>query len=228
MKALPSKITSSTLPKKDVEAIISDSEFPWLISFPRTGSHWLRMLMELYFESPSLVRIFYYHHAKEFTCYHRHDEQLDIVGVKNAIYLYRDPVDTVYSQMQYHNEDLKDEQRLMFWSALYGRHLTKWLFEETFTTNKKVLTYENLQSDLQSEFAKLCAFFESKVCLNRLARVAERVTKDELRKKATHDPKVVNLAMEYRYGRAQFRCHHSSLIYDFVYQQNLDLELLFT
>ena len=43
---------------KIVERHIADPEFPYLISFPRTGSHWLRMLMELYFDRPSLTLLF--------------------------------------------------------------------------------------------------------------------------------------------------------------------------
>ena len=38
----------------------SNPEFPYLVSFPRTGSHWLRNVMELYFEKPSLTRVFLY------------------------------------------------------------------------------------------------------------------------------------------------------------------------
>ena len=43
-----------------VKKNIEEPEFPFLISFPRTGSHWLRMIMELYFKRPALTRIFYF------------------------------------------------------------------------------------------------------------------------------------------------------------------------
>ena len=56
--------------QKIVNKFISDPDFPFLVSFSRTGSHWLRNIMELYFEKPSLVRAFYYKNAKDFTCYH--------------------------------------------------------------------------------------------------------------------------------------------------------------
>ena len=42
-----------------------------------------------------------YKDAKTFTCYHRHDVELTISGCKNVLYLYRDPVDTIYSQIRY-------------------------------------------------------------------------------------------------------------------------------
>ncbi|MEL6926389.1 MAG: hypothetical protein AAFO94_20265, partial [Bacteroidota bacterium] len=126
--------------KKAIARIIADPEFPYLISFPRTGSHWLRMLMELYFDKPSLALAFYNKEATEFTCYHRHDESLDIQGIRNVIYLYRDPVETIYSQMNYHKEPVDDAQRQQYWSDLYGRHLQKWLFNETFTKKKLILS----------------------------------------------------------------------------------------
>ena len=39
------------------KAYTANLQNPFLISFPRTGSHWLRMLCELYFERPTLVRL---------------------------------------------------------------------------------------------------------------------------------------------------------------------------
>ena len=104
--------TSYIIPHEIVKKYIHDEEFPWLISFPRTGSHWLRMIMELYFEKPSLVRVFYEKDAAEFTCYHQHDENLSLNWKKNVLYLYRDPTATVYSQMKYYMQDLTDRKQI--------------------------------------------------------------------------------------------------------------------
>ena len=49
---------------------------------------------------------------------------------KNVIYLYRDPIPTIYSQMMYEKEDMNDIKRIRHWTLLYGRHLQKWLIEE--------------------------------------------------------------------------------------------------
>src|SRR5664280_1077746 len=95
-----------------IDACLSNPDFSFLVSFPRTGSHWLRMIMELYFKKPSLVRIFYFKDAQEFTCYHRHDEELDIER-RNVLYLYRNPVDTIYSQLGYYKEDVDNEERII-------------------------------------------------------------------------------------------------------------------
>ena len=90
-----------------LEAFTSNPESTFLVSFPRTGSHWLRLLMELYFERPSLVRVFYYPERTDYLTYHTHDLSLDVQHPR-VIYLYREPVATIYSQMQYHGEDLAD------------------------------------------------------------------------------------------------------------------------
>lgn len=152
-----------------VESKISDSGFPYLISFPRTGSHWLRMIMELYFEKPSLVRAFYYKNATSFTCYHRHDEKLEIQR-KNVIYLYRNPVDTIYSQMNYYKEHIEDTYRIKYWANLYGRHLKKWLIDEAFTNKKTVLTYDGLKSNMEQEFVKICSHFKANLHIENWLR----------------------------------------------------------
>jgi hypothetical protein len=86
-----------------IEAFIENPDSPFLVSFPRTGSHWLRLIMELYFGRPSLVRVFYYPERTDYLTLHTHDIDLDIER-RNVIYLYRDPVDTVYSQLNYYKE----------------------------------------------------------------------------------------------------------------------------
>jgi len=139
------KIVSRVL-NADGSASIDDSvvinnftknpDFPYLVSFSRTGSHWLRMIMELYFEKPALVRAFYFKDANVFTCHHTHDMDLDLKR-KNVIYLYRNPVETVYSQLSYYKEDPGNEGRRRHWTNLYARHLAKWLVQEDFTKMKK-------------------------------------------------------------------------------------------
>lgn len=199
--------------KNLVNQFVSDPFFPRLISFPRTGSHWLRMLMELYFEKPSLVRAFYYKDAVSFTCYHRHDEDLSVNNIKNVIYLFRNPVDTVFSQINYYKESVSDIERVKYWADLYAKHLTKWLIEEDFTKVKTVIRYENLKQDAKGEFMKICAHFNEKLDETRFSNVLKDVSKEELKRKTNHDQQVVNLSSNYKEGRVEFRNSNFDLIY---------------
>jgi hypothetical protein len=99
----PSTIADQVVLRKHLE----DPEFPFLVSFPRTGSHWLRMLLELYFERPLLTRTFFFPEKDNYLLLHTHDLELDVKR-HNVMYIYRDPVDTIYSQIKYHKEDSKD------------------------------------------------------------------------------------------------------------------------
>ena len=195
-----------------VKRITADPSFPRLISFPRTGSHWLRMMMELYFEKPSLVRTFYFHNIKEFTCYHRHDEDLSIQDARNVLYLYRNPTDTVFSQMNYYRENTNDKSRIQHWANLYGRHLNKWLLEERFTEKKNVVKYENLKQDINSEFKKICDHFSEQFSEAKLEKVVDRVSKESLKKKTQHDQQVVNLSESYEGARLLFRSENKDLV----------------
>ena len=195
-----------------VKKYIHDKEFPWLISFPRTGSHWLRMLMELYFEKPSLVRVFYRKEPVDFTCYHQHDENLSLGWKKNVIYLYRDPCATVYSQMNYYNEDLTDGKRIEYWATLYGKHLYKWLIRDVQSKKKAVIRYEKLEKNMLSEFEKVTTFFGESIDTGKLVSVAERVTKNEVKVKTRHDSQVVNLTNKYRIEKEIFCDQNRSII----------------
>lgn len=175
----------------------------FLVSFPRTGSHWLRMMMELYFERPSLTRIFYYPERSDYLTLHTHDLELEVER-SHVIYLYRHPVDTIFSQLSYHKERLDDHEQIIYWSDLYGQHLDKWLRQENFTQHKTILTYEGLRQDLAASFSKVTSHFGHSLDRTRLEKAAARVTKNEVKHKTRHDSQVVQLRGSYQVARQEF------------------------
>lgn len=203
-----------------VSSYIIKPEFPWLISFPRTGSHWLRMMMELYFEKPSLVRAFYYKNATDFTCYHTHDHQLDIDAVKNIIYLFRNPVDTVFSNLQYYKHNTRDIGKIKETTNSYSDHLVKWLIDEEFSENKTIISYEGLKNNLENEFKKITKFFNTEFDEELLKKVSKNVSKQSLKKKTLHDEKVVNLDLEYNNLKDSFREDYWEIIVEQLYLRN--------
>ena len=209
-----------------IETYVSNPNNPFLISFPRTGSHWLRMIMELYFKRPSLTRAFYYPNEHNYLTLHTHDLELGVERL-NVIYLYRDPVDTIYSQMNYYKEDLRDLAHIEYWSELYGRHLAKWLHQETFTDKKTILRYELLKSNTQGEFVKICAHFGAKFDKNLLNSVMATVSKNKVKEKTLHDPQVVNFSRSYEENRQAFRSQYSDQIWRFLLQRRKFLEKYF-
>jgi hypothetical protein len=194
-----------------LQQYIDDQNFPFLVSFPRTGSHWLRMLMELYFERPLLVRVFYFKEKTDYLALHTHDKELDIHR-NNVLYLYRDPVPTIYSQMVYEGEVLTDQVRVDHWASLYGRHLKKWLLNEADCNKKTVICYERMLKDLPSEFAKIAAHFGQSLDRAKLQAAAGRVSKRDVMNKTTHDPKVMSKDPSYELKRADFSARFGSLI----------------
>ncbi len=209
-----------------IKKITDDPDFPFLVSFPRTGSHWLRMLMELYFERPSLVRIFYYPDQKDYLCLHTHDLGLDVFR-KNVIYLYRDPIPTVYSQMKYEKEDLSDIARIKYWADLYKQHLKKWLVAETVSQKKVIICYENLIKNLEDEFFKLVLFFGQTFNPKKIAEVRARIDKGEVKNKTTHDKQVVQLSTDYSIAREIFSKRYGSIIENIVFSDSLEIKDFF-
>lgn len=222
----PSPDSSIQVPNAEVDKITADPAFPFLISFPRTGSHWLRMVMELYFQVPALVRIFYYKDAQEFTCCHRHDEDLKL-SRQNVIYLYRHPVDTIYSQMNYYKEDSRDTARVNYWADLYARHLKKWLLDETFTVKKTVLSYEGMKKDFDSQFERVCRHLSRPFDPAALHAILPKITKTEVKEKTLHDPQVINTTNDYPDQRSTFKAQYTAAIMDILNNTSPHLPPLF-
>jgi hypothetical protein len=209
-----------------VEAYEKNPNNPFLVSFPRTGSHWLRMMLELYFERPTLVRAFYYPDSDDFVLRHHHDVELT-VRRNNVIYLYREPVETIYSQLRYEKDLLDDKERIVHWSEIYGQHLDKWLVQENFTTKKTVITYEGLKNNLNETFAKVTAHLGTEFDVVRLQDAAARVTKSEVKSKTQHDEQVIQLDSRYDMSRETFREQSGAFVLETVFKNREQLRPFF-
>jgi hypothetical protein len=146
---------------------------------------------------------------------------------ENVIYLYRNPVETVYSQLCYYKESPDDQDRRQYWTNLYARHLAKWLVHEDFTRKKTVITYEGMKSNMHREIEKICRHFGEDFDPANLDSVLTQVSKDELKKKTKHDQQVVNLTDAYRNEREVFKKQYGDLIIDELYMTEPTLEKLF-
>ncbi|NNC90413.1 MAG: hypothetical protein HKN82_18310 [Akkermansiaceae bacterium] len=195
-----------------VDRFDADHTNPYLVSFPRTGSHWLQMLMERYFKRPSLHLVYYY--PERFDYLTRHVSDLDLgVERRNVLYLYRDPVDTIYSQLRYTGEPVDSREHIGAWTRRYAAHLDKWLVTERFTERKTAIRYEGLHSDLPAEFSKICSHFDQPLDEDRLLRVAGEITKWVLKQKAPREARLVDLAEDYAARRRQFRAQHGDWLW---------------
>ncbi len=204
----------------------SDPDFPFLVSFPRTGSHWLRMIIELYFERPLLTRTFFNVDSSDYLLFHTHDLDLDIYR-DNVIYLYRDPVDTVFSQLMYHQQNITDESRISYWADLYGRHLYKWLCSNDFSSKFTAIRYEMMRDVPHQEFKKVCEHFAMELDAEKLSMVLVDVTKERVNAKTRHDPQVVNMEADYTEKREKFRGKSEAFVWDRMLMGREGLKSLF-
>jgi len=219
LRGTASNNTANTVDNFDyINQFNANPDNPYLVSFPRTGSHWFRMIAELYFERPTLVRTFYYPDKTDYLLLHTHDNNLDVVR-DNVIYLYRDPVETIYSQLNYYQENSHDIERISYWTEQYCKNLSKWLYEEQFTKKKTIITYEGMKNDLATEFAKVTAHFGVGFDQDRFKKVAQKVTKEEVKRKTPHDEQVVQLASDYQITREEFKEQYSQLIWQLINQK---------
>jgi len=204
---------------KLVKKITADPDFPFLVSFGRTGSHWLRMMMELYTGKPSMRRIFYYTDAKEFTCCHTHDSDLKTTR-KNVIYLYRNPVGTVFSKINYFKQDLDSEKVIIETLNRYIKHLTKWLLEENFTTKKTIISYDGMKNDINNEFKKICDHLSYEFDAEKLKNVTKQISKEKLKEMTNYNPQIVHIESEYELKRKKFYKNYKDFIYRHLFKKD--------
>ncbi len=194
---------------------LKDPENLCLVSFPRTGSHWLRMIVERYFERPLLVRTFYYPGRRDFLLLHDHDMDLQL-RCRNVIYLYRDPIDTVYSQLSYYREPIDHSLRIAHWSMRYALHLSHWLIDAP-ATKQTVLRYEDLKADLPRAFRAVCDHVGHPFDEARVRDAAAKVTRGEVREiSQAYNDAVMTVGESYEQQRARFRAEQAPRVWDAI------------
>ncbi|MDY0313776.1 MAG: sulfotransferase domain-containing protein [Bacteroidales bacterium] len=168
----------------------SRSELPLVIGFPRSGNHWLNALMEAYFRQPRFNSYLYpfhnYFHDKisDIPMWEGdHDvySDLTVKGKKTIIYLYRDPVDVIYS---YYSSEMK---RMKF---KYGKEIKNFIdlyigylkkhYNKYFHMDIVPIKYERLKTNFISEFGKVIYEFDLEPDINRMFKVFNTLTKENM------------------------------------------------
>lgn len=165
----------------------------------------VRLVAELYFGRPLLPRTFYHPCREDYLLLHTHDKELDLEH-PTVVYLYREPVDTVFSELRYRDGAPDDVGMVDEVAAEYGRHLRKWLLGESFTRSKTALSYEFVVRRPVKAIERLCDHFDRRLDPERAERAWSRVTRAEVDRRTRHDPRVVpGRRDEYRKQRDGFR-----------------------
>jgi len=187
-----------------------------MVSYYRTGKHWLSMLMELYFGGPVLPDCFYDRSAP-MVAHHTHatGEEVNILPAPQTIYLYRDPVDTIFSQsFKQHNRWNFDEYQITRHARRYGEHLATWLHPERVSC-LTLIRYECMQAD----FPRICALYGQECDQERLGRVFAQATKKEMTQRV-RAPRaklwVTRTDREYARARNVFRGQFAGLVWRVV------------
>ncbi|NNE36044.1 MAG: hypothetical protein HKN13_12450, partial [Rhodothermales bacterium] len=154
-------------------------QLPLFVSYPRSGSNWINCVMEVYFDRPRLrqERITYLDPSREdFAWSHDHDLSLDVVH-PNTLYLYRDPVDVLFSY--WFAEGAPDVEPFVKWqSRNLRRHLAKYLISSE--RSKTYVRYDRFVEQFDKEFAKVARFFRNDLDTEKLEEARNLVSRKSL------------------------------------------------
>lgn len=183
---------SHMLMKYDIH---NNYELPRLVSFPRTGSHWFRYIMEVATGTPAIVSSYYYPKPDKCWGLHIHDRWLDnknIPPTKNlqkVIYLFRDGLDTVYSVLRY-DKTIPDywdgtcteliDREVKAVTSQYERHLKRWRYNREDIRSCLEIRYDDMAINTREIFEKVLQFLEIECSKEKLAFAIQDATKEKI------------------------------------------------
>jgi hypothetical protein len=185
---------------------------PYLVSFPRTGSHWLRMFLETYTDRPLLTRSFLPHGSEDFLLIHTHDLSGEVDDARDVLYLHRGAVDTVHSELTYRVGESAPEAP---WSAVEGvaraylDHLTRWLLGSAPRRRFLAVTYESLRERPGVTLASMVEFLGGEADAARIEALWPTITRAAVADSTGHDPRVIDRGGDADARRREFRGKHA-------------------
>jgi len=171
----------------------TDRSLTQLVSYPRTGSHWLRVIVEQYLSKPCLPESFFDTDLNNPWAYHLHDR---IIGdgdegftdnFDKVIYLYRNPIDTIYSLVRY--EQTQDWESI---ATEYHNHLTRWLYNHDDCKRLISIKYEDIKNNYQETFKQIFDFLDVEYNEELLKNCYEKTTHHKVKTLTQHNEQIVN------------------------------------
>lgn len=166
--------------------------FPLVLSHQRCGGHYLRFLMELYFERPGLCKIFCYHKAEIMHVW----SHFLVPTATNILFLYRrSPLQVVQSHLILQGKKTPIDytiKEVLEESRTYAQLVDTMLFHSDHLERKEVVIYENLIGDPETEFQKVCRFFDEPWDVEKFRSILPLVTVERLGTKSKKD-QIINL-----------------------------------
>tara|TARA_A100001011_G_scaffold397255_2_gene497669 strand:- start:380 stop:1123 length:744 start_codon:yes stop_codon:yes gene_type:complete len=185
-----------------------DTSIPQLVSYPRTGSHWLKTVMERYLKKGTLP-IPYFPETSEFWAYHLHDRFVgrgDEGVTKNfdkVIYLYREPIDVIFSQLTFLKRaalldnrpsrgryisskyDVFRQDNVKRISEEYFSHLKRWLYDNDDIKEIIFVTYKKLKNEPIKTLGTVLKFLNYEVDEDALDKAYKETTIESVSRQTT-------------------------------------------
>jgi hypothetical protein len=203
-----------------------DNTNTFLVSYYRTGTHWLLMCLEAYFDAYVLLENTYFHgkqsdDIKEILLVHSHDAGRSLVR-DVVVYLYRNPVDVVFSRIYSFKQSLvlSGKDLILKTAKNYKLHLEKWLLKETFTTKKTLISYDLLIENFETEFSKAIEHFYPFVDLGKVSRIKDLITKEAVKKRTKNLPRIMPQGSDYNEIKLEFVNKYSKSINELIFEDN--------
>ena len=212
-----------------------DFEFPRLVSYPRCGSHWFRYIMEYTLEMPCIVSSYKFPNPDLQQCWglHIHDRRLDnsdcppTKNLQKVIYLWRNPVDVVYSQLRYDGilpdvltvssaESLRHGVNYLIHE--YGSHLQRYRFNNGDIGDLLEITYEQMRENTAETMAQSMEFLNLQYEKKKLKKVISECTKLKISQgindKSAIDMVAATRPEQHKHNKEIFKSIYEHLITD--------------
>lgn len=191
---------------------MSTDKTPLLISYPRCGQRWINSVLSFYFDAPRGPNVSgeiphrKRHDDEPFKWIHVHDTKLRKEVPTNGtlvMFLYRDPVDAIYSLSKTKKIDIKNE------AEQYKNLMEKWVDKSSL-----VVTYEDFQANPIESLRKFNDVFSFTWDPKRAQEAIDLFPKKRVMNNEGRFHRSNVLDKNYGASREEFRKQNAKQIYD--------------
>lgn len=202
-----------------------------LVSFPRSGRNWLCLLLDVYNGAPVFNnRINNPNNPDQgsnFLGTYNHDHKSNKKINGRILYLYRNPIDVIYSMLNANTiwvkEDKKlktEEDRIINWTKRWKNHMYKWYFNTPLhCLDKLIINYSQLIGSPINTLTEICKFIGLPIYPFRFQAALNAVTKSFVKEVCLES----NAIKEYtKKDKEQFIGSYSGLIWSVISDKKIE------
>lgn len=209
---------------KKIKQLMKNNNITIMVSYPRSGSHMIRIILEQYTNRPLIPRTFlHYDKSNPILCHFHY--YFENYSNERIIFLYRNPVDVVFSHIVFDKNEI-NIKNVNIYVEKYIEHFKYWMIKNT-EKNIFIIKFENFLKNSEKIFIDILKYIDENIIYDeeKFQNIYKKTNKKYISELTNDIPLLKNRVIcqdeNYENKREEFKNNFKNYIFDLMEKNKL-------